>query len=208
LVASRNEKTGEQEWKPVLQLFKNENKAIINLTLTDGDGNSERLGVTYGHPFWTEDRGWIDSDKLVVGDQVSSVDGKPLVIQSIASDAGLHTTYNFEVEGFHTYFVGENGAFVHNASMCLPRVKKGVNSNLGHVRDQAVERGVYPDAKTASDALKALTKSLKKNGFPDGTIKDTAHLDRVLVPTGNNGMAVYQVTKNGTAKLKTTLIAK
>ena len=34
------------------------------------------------------------------------------------------------------------------------------------------------------------------------------YLDRVLVPIGNNGLAVYQVAKNGTAKLRTILIAK
>jgi hypothetical protein len=30
----------------------------------------------------------------------------------------------------------------------------------------------------------------------------------VLVPVGNNGMAVYQVGNNGTEKLKTVLIAR
>ena len=44
-------------------------------------------------------------------------------------------------------------------------------------------------------------------GFPANAIADTAYVDRVLVPIGDNGVAVYQVAKNGTAKLKTVLIA-
>jgi RHS repeat-associated protein len=88
---------------------------------------------------------------------------------------------------------------------CCPP-KKVSNSNLPHTIERAVERGIYPDAKTASDALKGLGKQIEKNGWPAGTIRDTANADRVLVPTGNNGMVVYQIAKNGTAKIKTVLI--
>ena len=85
--------------------------------------------------------------------------------------------------------------------------KKVSNSNLPHAIDRAVERGVFPDRSTASDALKSLGKRIERNGFPAGTIKDTAHADRALVPSGNNGMVVYQIAKNGTTKIKTVLIS-
>ncbi|TBL84035.1 RHS repeat-associated core domain-containing protein, partial [Hafnia alvei] len=81
------------------------------------------------------------------------------------------------------------------------------NSNLPHAIERSVERGVYPDAKTASDALKNLGKQIEQNGWPAGTIPDKANIDRVLVPAGNNGMVVYQIAKNRTAKIKTVLIA-
>ncbi|MBA5806704.1 RHS repeat protein [Morganella morganii] len=91
--------------------------------------------------------------------------------------------------------------------MCgIAKPKKVSNSNLPHAIDRAVERSVYPDKKTASESLKALGKDIEANGFPSGTILDTAHIDRVLVPAGNNGMVVYQIAKNGTAKIKTVLI--
>ena len=45
-------------------------------------------------------------------------------------------------------------------------------------------------------------------GLPQGSVPDTSRADRILVPVGNNGMAVYQVNNKGTAKLKTTLIKK
>lgn len=79
---------------------------------------------------------------------------------------------------------------------------------MSHAVERGVERGVFGTKEQASEMLKALAKLIKKNGVPANAIKDTAHADRILVPVGNNGMAVYQVAKNGTAKLKTVLNAK
>ena len=89
---------------------------------------------------------------------------------------------------------------------CLTPPKKVVNSNMPHALEIAVERGVYPDRKTASEALKRLSKQIEKEGFPSGSVRDSAHADRVQVPTENNGMAVYQISSNGTVKTKTILI--
>ena len=88
-------------------------------------------------------------------------------------------------------------------------LKKAVNSNLPHAASRAVERGVFKTAESASAGLKELTQQITKSGtFPNGTLVDTARKGRFLVPVGNNGMAVYQLAKNGTAKLKTVLIAR
>lgn len=73
--------------------------------------------------------------------------------------------------------------------------------------ERSVLRGVFPNTKPARDALQQLGKSIKTNGFPAGTIRDTAYIDRVLVPVGNNGMVIYQIANNETAKLKTVLVA-
>uniref|UniRef100_UPI00398C235C RHS repeat-associated core domain-containing protein n=1 Tax=Polaromonas sp. YR568 TaxID=1855301 RepID=UPI00398C235C len=86
----------------------------------------------------------------------------------------------------------------------LPAVAKAVNSNLGHATSRAVERGVLT-AEEAANGLRALSTEIGKTGWPKGSIPDTANIDRVLVPIGEAGMAVYQVGKNGTAKLKTVL---
>lgn len=67
---------------------------------------------------------------------------------------------------------------------------------------------MFINSRQASEALKRLSDNITKEGFPSNAILDTAHADRVLVPVGNKGMAVYQVAKNGTAKLKTILNAK
>ena len=44
-------------------------------------------------------------------------DGKYAIIEAIEVESfeSVETTYNLEVEDFHTYFVGENSVCVHNA---------------------------------------------------------------------------------------------
>lgn len=94
------------------------------------------------------------------------------------------------------------------AGNALPAVSKAVNSNLTHAAEQAAGRGVAPSVASAANGLRELSRQITASGFPAGTTRDTAHADRVLVPFGNAGYAVYQVAKNATAKLKTVLIAR
>ena len=87
-------------------------------------------------------------------------------------------------------------------------IKKAVNSDMPHAIDQGVKRNVFPDSQTARTELETLTNKISSGNIPKGTIIDPSKTDRILVPVGNKGMAVYQIGKNGTAKLKTTLISK
>ncbi|MCE2593852.1 hypothetical protein K6Y31_03380 [Motilimonas cestriensis] len=202
-VKSKNELTGDISWKEVTRLFNNKNKEILNISFI---GSSTVLGVTYEHPFWVDGKGWVNANSLQENDRVTSYTGDNFTIKSVKASEFNQDTFNFEVADYHTYFVGEEGIWVHNK--CLPKVKKATNANMPHARERAVERGVFPDAESASTGLKNLSSEISSNGFPKGSIIDPAHADRVLVPVGNNGMAVYQIAKNGTAKLKTILIAK
>ena len=45
-------------------------------------------------------------------------------------------------------------------------INKVVNSNMGHAVERAVERGVFPDAKSAQEGLKQLGKDIKSGGLP------------------------------------------
>jgi RHS repeat-associated protein len=91
----------------------------------------------------------------------------------------------------------------------IPPVGKAVNSNLPHAAQRAAERQVFGSVDEAATALRALTSQINQAGaFPAGTLRDTARAGRYLVPTGSNGLAVYQLAPNGTAKLKTVLIAR
>lgn len=114
LVASKDEFTKEITWKPVVDLLRNHNKRILNITLSNSKGDQDLIGVTEEHPFWVEGVGWVIAGELQEGHKVSSIDGTYLIVKSIVLDAQLHDTYNFEVEDYHTYFVGELGAWVHN----------------------------------------------------------------------------------------------
>jgi RHS repeat-associated protein len=88
-------------------------------------------------------------------------------------------------------------------------LNKAVNSNLPHAVARGVERGVFASAEEGAAALRGLTQQITSSGtFPTGTLVDTARAGRFLVPVGNNGLAVYQLGANGTAKLKTVLIGR
>jgi hypothetical protein len=93
-------------------------------------------------------------------------------------------------------------------SNVLPAVNKAVNSDIQHAADQAVKKGVLADKAKGLEELRKLSSKITKDGFPAGTIRDPGNvlprLDSVLVPFGN-GAAVYEVTKKGTAVLRTVL---
>ncbi len=61
---------------------------------------------------------WVSAESLKYGDRVLLFDGTYGIIQSVKVNrlATSEITYNFEVEDFHTYFVGEQRVLVHNAN--------------------------------------------------------------------------------------------
>lgn len=120
LVASRSDdNSGEIEWKPVVELFVfDDDRLTYELLLANEYGQQQTFEVTHNHPFYVENYGWIDALELSKGMKVPSYHGGELTVVSVTSLNRSPVTYNFEVEGFHTYFVGEHGAWVHNMKNC------------------------------------------------------------------------------------------
>jgi hypothetical protein len=143
LVLSYNEETGETEYKEVVQLFSNKASTRTQLSVEAEDGTVDEIVSTPGHKYYlpdnTENRNpnevlehtsytglnnkWVSAELLKKGDKVllanaDTLTGKPrygIVINIKTEECEEYTTYNFEVEDFHTYYVGENGICVHNA---------------------------------------------------------------------------------------------
>jgi len=65
------------------------------------------IGTTAEHPFFVEDKGWTPAFDLKIGDRVLLEDGQCLRVEGVADSGRVETVYNIEVEGDHTYFVGE-----------------------------------------------------------------------------------------------------
>ncbi len=85
------------------------------------------------------------------------------------------------------------------------RVDKVVNSNMPHAAERAVERAGFSSVQEAREALQAFGRRIEQTGLPSGAIRDTAHMDRVIVPgLGQGGAVVYQF-RDGVLKLKTVL---
>ncbi len=86
----------------------------------DGDGKEdEKLSGTHEHPFWdAEAQQWVEMGTLQAGQKLQRLRGSISQVLSNnrqnAPPGETFTTYNFEVEDFHTYFVGESGVWVHN----------------------------------------------------------------------------------------------
>ncbi len=117
MVAGKDEFTGVLTYKPVTHLFSyDDDRTTYDLVLKDVDGDLETLEVTDNHPFNVVGKGWLDSIDLVAGMQVPSVDDGLLTVVSLTPLEASPVTYNFTVADFHTYFVGEMGAWVHNTN--------------------------------------------------------------------------------------------
>ena len=113
-VLARDASTGELACKEVVDPYANPDRSIIVLELQAEDGTIEAIETTDNHPFFVADRGWTRVDELSIGDLIPSADGTMLTLVSALWTHRIETVYNFGVEGFHTYFIGESEAWVHN----------------------------------------------------------------------------------------------
>ena len=104
--------TGETELKQVVQTFWNETKELVHITV-----NGEEIVCTPTHPFYVPQKGWTEAIQLRAGDRLQLLNGEYIVVEQVQHELleSPETTYNFEVEDFHTYYVGEEPVLVHNS---------------------------------------------------------------------------------------------
>jgi Pretoxin HINT domain len=100
---------GDIEYKQVLNTFVKETTNLVDIYI---DG--EKITTTEEHPFWVPDLGWVAAKDLHAGTLLQTKTESWLDVDRVELHGGLTTVYNFEVAGFHTYFVSELGLLVHN----------------------------------------------------------------------------------------------
>ena len=111
-VWAANPETGEKELKEVVQTFVNETTELVYVKV----GNEE-IVTTPEHPFYVPVRGWIKAIELRSNDILLTQSGKHIVVEKVRHEL-LElpiAVYNFEVEDFHTYYVGNYEILVHNS---------------------------------------------------------------------------------------------
>ena len=135
MVLAYDEETGEQAYKPVKQLFRNTTEKWCTASVLVGSVITEIVS-TPGHKYYLPENSvcrevnevqehesyyglsekWVSAQNLRKGDKVLLSDGNYGIIVSVKIEelANPETTYNFEVEEFHTYYVGEQSVCVHN----------------------------------------------------------------------------------------------
>ncbi|WP_010500978.1 polymorphic toxin-type HINT domain-containing protein [Paenibacillus elgii] len=109
-VLAKDDETGDMAYKEVEWLFQRDVEETYNITV-----GGEIITTTDEHPFWIIGRGWVESKNLVVGDVLTTSDGKELAIEKVEVKKEHKTVYNFKVKDFHTYFVSNLGIWTHNA---------------------------------------------------------------------------------------------
>lgn len=109
MVLAREEKTGMIAPQAVTQTFIHTVENSFWL-----DVNGDKIGSTPVHPFYTGGS-WVRADQLRAGMDCVLEDGSYATVQSIEPlRAHSHIVHNLAVAGYHTFFVGERGVWVHN----------------------------------------------------------------------------------------------
>lgn len=86
--------------------------------------DGETIQATRGHPFWVEsEKRWVEAADLKAGMSVRLLDGTTRVVSgvNVREVQEPETTYNFEVETDHNYFVGTTHVLVHNPYPISPQ---------------------------------------------------------------------------------------
>ena len=126
-VVSMDYETGEVAVKKVVQTFENESNVLIHVQV---DG--EVISTTPEHPFYVAKFGWTHAINLRAGDILVLSNGEYVIVELIQHEIleAPVKVYNFEVEDYHTYFVGESGVLVHNS--CTDVQGKGHGPDKHH----------------------------------------------------------------------------
>ncbi|MCX2449968.1 polymorphic toxin-type HINT domain-containing protein [Pedobacter sp. PLR] len=112
-----DEESGTIGLRVVTATMQREVDATVEITL-----EGETIETTAEHPFYTRE-GWKDAADLSPNDELKTKEGEWRFIKSHKFAYEKRKVFNFEVEGWHTYFVGILAWLVHNARPCLSQIK-------------------------------------------------------------------------------------
>ncbi len=151
-VLAENPETGEIDYKPVLETYEHDTYDVVYLTI---DG--EEFTTTEGHPFYTLERGFVKAGELRFSDTLIDDDGNKLHLDKKNKEHLVNpvTVYNFAVEDYHTYFVGENEVLVHN------------NCGMSELAGKADTR-VYYGIKDGEKVYVGITKDIARRQAQHG----------------------------------------
>jgi hypothetical protein len=106
----------EYTYRQVTQTFVTEDQLLSSFeVICLVDGHIDTIWATANHPIYCDNRdGWIPVSELDCMDIVENCDFGNLLVGWVYHAVKNARVYNFEVDEFHTYYVGENGVWVHD----------------------------------------------------------------------------------------------
>ena len=159
-VISTDPETFETAEKTVLETYIREDSKLIHLMI-----NGEEIITTETHPFYVNNRGFVNAGELAIGDELLDSNCNVLLVENHYVELTDEPTkvYNFQVEDFHTYHVGENGVWVHNSNCKLIKNDDGTyDAELSYKEDWTPGQRAEADAK-----CKALSKADTAKTIPE-----------------------------------------
>ena len=114
LVYAADADTLEVSLKPVLETYIRETSELVHITV---DG--EKIVSTHDHPYYVNEKGFVSAELLWIGAELVDNNGNTLYVEQIFReklDDESEKVYNFQVDDFHTYYVGNHKTLVHNAN--------------------------------------------------------------------------------------------
>ena len=110
LAADHLDPEGKPKAARVTRFFDNGEKTVVRLVVGE-----QELVCTPEHPFYVVGKGWVRAEELVEGDLCLNAKGGTVAFISREELAEKRRIYNIEVDGAHTYFVGDDdGVLAHN----------------------------------------------------------------------------------------------
>ena len=172
MVWASDPETGEVALKEVVQTFRNETTELVHVTV-----NGEEIVCTNEHPFYLPVKGWTEACQLRAGDILVLVNGEYVIVEQVQHEIleAPVATYNFEVQDFHTYYVGESAVLVHNlctvdaddfTKLASNREANVVAKKMGYSPTNQLSHGqtVFVNKKAPS-ALRYITRDIdSRNG--------------------------------------------
>jgi hypothetical protein len=111
----------QRKYAQVTATFANDDKPVCEVIAWDlGNNIKDVFKGTPDQPIYIKGAGWVSIGWLKFGNAMFDSDFANLLVKRKHEMSERERVYNIEVEGFHTYFVGKLGIWVHNKARDQP----------------------------------------------------------------------------------------
>ena len=162
LVLSKNEQTGEIAPKKVSHVSVRADIWTRKLSFDNG----AILETTDEHPLYVDGRGFVKAKEVGIGNSIVTRAGPGAKVVGVQVDVRQATVYNFTVDAFHSYFVGQDALWVHNVTECFEKLPDNQAVNWSATNNRLEPLDIHPvgadgtldTANRITDLDKVITK--------------------------------------------------